>query len=272
MRFETYNRHDTFTVKLNQSTTDKILTIWEPKIEPIEVSNLGQIQHVIKNGFINSLRVKVKLRSIPHADLPLLSVDQSRTERLGLMRQAEWTQPRKHLNLYFSTGNGQWANVATLSLLRIDPFRQFDLIEYFTKDIALGLGTHGSIGISIENAGYGLLTGEDEVLCFGTATTEVVVIPEEITPIKQTDNYGAVITGTSSLFIPAIPNRKQVTLTNVGNADIFLGIGKDAELNKGICLKANGGSYEFNRSNHPFDLEINAISSGSSLLTGMVGL
>lgn len=272
MKFETYNRHDTFAVKLNQQSAENIITIWEPQQDPLEVALLNNATHVIRNGLITALRIKAKVPSIPEADLPQLAVDQSRTERLNLTRNYEWTSPRKHLNLWLKTSGGNWANIATISITNIPPFRVFDLSSYFTSDIAIALGANGAIGLSVENAGYGLLEGNDEILCSGLATTEVVVIPEEVEPISQSFNYGEAIDSTSRVFIPAIPNKKQVTLTNMGNSNVFLSIGQHAEIGKGIALRANGGSYEFNRSNHPFNLPIYAVSDGSSLLSGIVAI
>lgn len=272
MQIHSYNRHDTFAVTLNELSGSNIITIWEPKADPIELDNLPTIQRVIKNGWVNSLRIMTKVISIAEVDLPTLTVEQSRTERLGIVRTTEWQSERKHLNLHLRLNANDWVKIGTVSILNIPPFHIYDLVEYFTKDVAIPLGGYSAIGMSIENAGYGLLTGSDIIVVSGFATTEVVVIPQEIANISETFNYGATITNQSVVFIPEILNKKQVTLTNLGNADIFLSIGKPAEINKGVGLKANGGSYEFNRSNHPFNGALHAICDGSSLLTGMVAI
>lgn len=56
-------------------------------------------------------------------------------------------------------------------------------------------------------------------------------------------------TDTDSILIPENPDRVGLIIVNDGAVNIFLCIGSEAQLNKGIFLAANGGSYEINRTN-----------------------
>lgn len=266
----TYNRNESFALRLNAASSDRVITVWETRQSEADAAYLRDAEHVIINGFIKNFRVKSQLSSIAEINLPNLSVEQSRTERLNAVRNIEWQSPRKHLKLYFASNSNDWHHIATVSLLNVPPYRLINLMEYFTPNIALELGATGAIGVSMENAGYGLLSGSDELVVYGSATTEVVVIPTEIPPLQNCTPYGWTISTDSQPILPAMNGRKQITLVNLGEGEIYLNIGDDAYVGQGIALMPNGGSYEFNRSNHPVNLPIHAIATEPTELSGLV--
>jgi len=80
---------------------------------------------------------------------------------------------------------------------------------------------------------------------------------------------GITVTTASTLVVPDTRNQsieaKSVILTNAGSVDCFCARGIAAELNKGIFIKANGGSISVTTN---ASLPIYAIvASGSTLLT-----
>lgn len=267
---ETYNRNRPITVKLDASSTDRIITVFENKPEPDDAAYLRNADHVILNGFIKTFRATSILNSIPEAQLPNFSVELSRAERLSRTRNVEWTQARKELQLYLAETPNNWFPIAKASLLNIPPYRMIDLMEYFTSNLAIELGSTGAIGVSIVNAGYGLLGPTDSVYIHGSATTEVVVIPRELQPINQCTPYGWTVGTVSQVLMGAMEGRKQITLTNTGPGKIYINVGGDAVLGEGITLMPNGGSYEFNRTNYPFSLALHAIATEASQLSGLV--
>jgi len=267
---EVYNRNQPIALKLDSSSADRIITIFHCKSDTEDAGYLRNADHVVLNGFIKTLRLKANIKSVAEVQLPNLSPEQSRTERLNLLRNLEWSSPRKEVNLYVAETFNNWFCIATVSLLNIQPFRIINLMEYLTENLAFELGTTGAVGISVHNAGYGLLDANDELVIHGSATTEVVVIPATIPPIEACTPYGWTVQTDSGLVLPAQQNSKQITFTNLGPGKVFLSVGKHAELNKGIALFPNGGSYEFNRSNYPFTLPIYAIASENSALSGLV--
>lgn len=54
----------------------------------------------------------------------------------------------------------------------------------------------------------------------------------------------AAVTSTSAEAVATNSSRTGISIVNVGASDVFLGLGAAAEDNKGICLKANGGSWD----------------------------
>lgn len=272
MKIETYNRNSPFAVKLDASSSDRIITIFEPSYDAQDAPYLKSAEHVILNGFIKTLRAKSDINSLPETVLPDMSIEQSRTQRLNLLRNVEWTSPRKELRLYLAQTINNWHHVASVSLLNVPPYRLINLMEFYTENIAIELGATGAIGVSMANVGHGLLSGSDEVVIYGAGTTEVVVIPSEVAPIDGCTPHGWTITPASQVILPAQAGRKQITLSNKGPGEVYLNVGAPAVVGSGIYLAPNGGSYEFNRSNHPFNLALHAVASADSQLSGLVCL
>lgn len=255
---------------MGSNSADRIVTIFEPRITTTEAQYLQNSEHVIVNGFVKSLRARTNITSIPEVDLPNIPIEDSRTERLSKVRNIEWKEPRKHLKLWTKNASNSWFHIATVSLLNIPPYRLFDLQVYFSANLMIELGESGAIGASIENAGYGLLSGQDEVVIFGSGTTEIIAIPKQVPSIGVSNNYGWTITNESQLILPSDANRKQITLTNTGGSKVYLSFGKPAEIGEGICLMPQGGSYELNRTNYPMPLFISAVADTASTLSGLV--
>lgn len=272
MEIQTYNRNRPITVKLDSTSSSRIITVFENRTDVEDSNYLMNAQHVIYNGFVKTLRAKVAINSIPETTLPGLTLEQSRNERLLAVRDVEWNSPRKQLDLYLSQTYNNWHHIGSISLLRIPPFRIVNLMEFYTENIAIELGSTGAIGVAIKDVGYGLLGNGDEVVIYGSATTEVVVVPQEIKPIQSCTDYGWTVGTESAMILPATDDRKQITFTNTGDGTVYVNLGSDAELGKGIALMPRGGSYEFNRSNNPYNGSIHAIATEASLLTGLVCL
>jgi len=75
---------------------------------------------------------------------------------------------------------------------------------------------------------------------------------------------GSVIVGTSSIRILSENNRRVYALiTNDSSNTVYLSLGSEACMNKGIRLTATGGSFEINKDNL-FKGKISGISSASS--------
>jgi hypothetical protein len=76
---------------------------------------------------------------------------------------------------------------------------------------------------------------------------------------------GSVTVGTTTTtVVEARPAREYLSVHNNGSAVVYLALGADAEMNKGIRLPS-GGSYEINYTNL-FVGEVNAISSASTVV------
>ena len=76
-------------------------------------------------------------------------------------------------------------------------------------------------------------------------------------------NDGVSVGSGSTAVLVSNLNRKIANLVNDSDEVIYLALGVDAELNKGIRLNAGGGSYEINSTNM-FRGTVNAICTSGS--------
>ena len=75
-------------------------------------------------------------------------------------------------------------------------------------------------------------------------------------------NGNSVVTTSSGLILAENSNRRYALITNDSDTIIYLALGGAAEVNKGIRLNANGGSYEINWTNR-YTGSIYAIHGGT---------
>ena len=68
---------------------------------------------------------------------------------------------------------------------------------------------------------------------------------------------------TQQMVLPANPGRVYALMVNDGGADIYLGMGIPAVVNRGIRLNSAGGNYEINLTN-PWQGEIYAVGDATS--------
>lgn len=86
-------------------------------------------------------------------------------------------------------------------------------------------------------------------------------------PISNATNTSVTVGSSSTEVLPSKGDRYFAVLVNDSDEAIYLGLGADAELNKGVRLNANGGSVIF-EGEQVFTGSINAIcASGSKNLT-----
>ena len=81
-------------------------------------------------------------------------------------------------------------------------------------------------------------------------------------PIQVVDLKKA-CSATQQMILPANPGRTYALLINDGAADIYLGMGIPAVVNRGIRLNNGGGSFEINLTN-PWQGEIYAVGDATN--------
>ena len=84
-----------------------------------------------------------------------------------------------------------------------------------------------------------------------------------IRPIKTMAPTEVSVETSTTVALAANPSRTYASFVNNSNQDMYLGLGADAVMNRGIRINANGGSYEIN-DNNLFTGVVNAIASGGS--------
>lgn len=78
------------------------------------------------------------------------------------------------------------------------------------------------------------------------------------------------VTGTSAVVLPVNSERRYAIFTNDGGVPIYLALHDTAEVNKGVRLNANGGSYEINYTNY-YTGVVSAVCSTSANLCYIEG-
>ena len=137
---------------------------------------------VSTNSFIKNFRGIATIRSLPEINLPDFKLTDSPTEKLYKTLDIEWKSPRKQLDLLIKNGASDWQRVYSLSLLNPSgyPFRVYSLVDSYTNDSIIELGSDGQIGVRMHDVSYGLLTPEDELVLHGSWVQEIVInVPEQ---------------------------------------------------------------------------------------------
>lgn len=130
----------------------------------------------VVNGFLKNLRATEFTKNLQESPLPSFSLeDDSATKQLKAL-QVLWGSARIHLEVYFSLDGATWYQVGVVPV--IHPmgyeFRQDELFDFFTQNIAFEMEQTAQIGLKLKNVGYGLLTSTDRVEVLGSVNLEVI--------------------------------------------------------------------------------------------------
>lgn len=273
MEIKSFQRNYPIAVKLGANTGTEIITVAQGRNpDTADHPFLFKDFQIVYNCFIKTLRAKCKLTSIPEAVLPRFALEQDTSDRVLIMRDFEWKGARKQLDIHLATSFSNWVCIGSLSLIRVEPYRIFNLIELFTDNLAIELGGSAALGVSISDVGSGLLSGEDEVIIYGSYSQEIVAVSEDEQTISYSNNHQWDVSNSSQIVLNPVYKRAQTTLVNLGSYPIFLSYSNVAEIGKGIALQPQGGTYEVNRTN-PYNGVISAIADcpegNSAHLSGM---
>ena len=182
MSISSLNRTKTIALKLDSNSSGDIITIYEPQNLTLGSELIPNHTVVSHNSFIKNLKAYSKITSVAEAALPNFTDDDSDTDKLYKTLDTEWKSPRKQITLYIKNANSGWLPVGSTSLLNPMgyPFRIYSLMDLFTDNLALELGSDSSIGIQIDNVGYGLLSGDDTVTIHGNVVEEIFTASSEV--------------------------------------------------------------------------------------------
>lgn len=261
---QTYSRTQQILSSFREGN-NSLQTIYQPSA----ISPYDRVQTLRFYGFITSLRMRVDINSMVEADIPNLDADTSRTERLTALRDMEWRSPRKQISFFMRTARLDWQPIFDVSLMNRLPYYQVNLLPYLTDNISFDTSNDFMLGAQITDVGYGKLSGEDNVLIFGSVREEITTLPTDSKEISFAQPFSWEINTDSRVILPANPKRQQVTLVNRSlTEEVFINYGSSSQMNRGITLMRGGGSYEINMSNL-YRGAISAVSSGNASLTGI---
>jgi hypothetical protein len=177
MPISSINRVKTITVDLNSATGNNIVTIYQNSGVTIGDELIPGYTVISLNCFLKNLKAFAKIQSLEESPLPDFDVEDSATDKLYKTLDVEWKSPRKQLSLYIASGNQDWSQVGSISLLNPYgyPFRVYNLMDLYTDNLALELGDNSRIGIGVDEVSYGLLAEEDLVTIHGSYVEEIFV-------------------------------------------------------------------------------------------------
>lgn len=161
-----------------------IIPIYEVRAPPLGREYVPGHFLLSFNSFVKNLRAYGAVGTLATSDLPRFELEDSDSERLRKTLDIEWKSPRKQLNMFIAVSGTEWLQVGSMSLLNPYgyPFRAYNLMDFFTDNLALELGGDGKIGIQIEDVGWGLLQQGDRVTIHGSAVEEIFVRYDEPQP------------------------------------------------------------------------------------------
>ncbi|MCU0525160.1 MAG: hypothetical protein MUF72_10075 [Elainella sp. Prado103] len=266
VELQVYSRSAQILRRFTAASGNQLISLYEPAV----VTPWDRVSTVRYYGFITDFRMKVDISSISEQQLPELSIESSRTERITAVRDMEWKSPRKELELLLESPSHPAVVIASVSLVNRLPYYHVNLMPYFTDNGLINIAAGSRILARLLDAGYGLLQNTDEVVVFGSAKEEATVLPNEPRSIQSCTPYSWTVGTNSTQLLPINPNRLQLTLVNRSSAaTVFLNYGVQAQVGQGIALMPGGGSYEINQTN-PYAGIITAIADGANAtLTGL---
>lgn len=182
MSISSVNRVKTIALKLDSNSSGDVIPIYTPQNLTLGSELIPNHTIVSYNCFFKNLRVFASIKSIEEAALPDFTDDDSDTDKLYKTLDVEWKSPRKQLSTYIKNGTSGWLKVGAVSLLNPIgyPFRQYNLQDMYTDNLCLELGSDSAIGITIDNVGYGLLSGDDTVTIHGNVVEEIFVTSSDV--------------------------------------------------------------------------------------------
>jgi hypothetical protein len=161
---------------------------------------------------IEGLKAISYISSFAAAEFPVFGIEASESERFFAALNVEWSSERCQMNVLIKIGE-VFNKISVQSLLNPSPypFREYDLGSF-------SLGDNSNLYIQIENVGYGLLTGSDNVVFHGTLVRDIAIEKLVDTSVKIANS----ISTTAATIINANPSRIGVTFFNSSQIDVYI--------------------------------------------------
>ena len=188
MVITTFNRVKTIARELGTTTDNSIISIYRNTDLDIGDEFLPGYKIISWNCFVKNLKAYAKITSLDPIRLPNFGLEDSETDKLYKALDTEWKSPRKQLNVFIGE-NGNWHPMGSVSLLNPSgyPYRVYNLIDLYTQNLAIELGSDGGIAVQLQDVGFGLLTNQDRMTIHGSCVEEIIV--EHPDPLTITNVY-----------------------------------------------------------------------------------
>lgn len=141
----------------------------------------------ICNGFLTELYVYAEIDSLAENPLPSYLAEDTETERVVKTLNAQWgsTVPKFYLQLWrWREASSEWLPRGKISLTNQYgyPYTISRPLDLLTDNIARDFGEKFKLGVSIVDAGFGLLKTIDRVIVDGTWKQDIRIIKPD-TPV-----------------------------------------------------------------------------------------
>lgn len=213
MPISSVNRVKTIGIKLD-ANSDRVRVIYSNAQATVGSELLPGYKIVSFNTFIKNLKVFASIKSLDEVALPEFELEDSQTTKLQKVLKIEWTSARKQLDVYLQSDNSDWLHIGSTSMLNPSgyQFRIYNIMDLFTDNLALELGTNSKVGVGVKDVGYGLLSAEDTVVVHGSYVEEIYLDSKE-PPI----NINVAVTGS----IPTAPTLPIPSDSSIGNSTLI---------------------------------------------------
>jgi hypothetical protein len=118
----------------------------------------------------NVLATVFATNSLPPVIVPTFSVEISNSEQQAALLDLQWSSPRIQIAVYTRKNTDDWIRLVVDSCLNTSP--------YPYNEVILGnynLGVDYTLGIGLDNVGWGLLDGTDKIIVTGDIFKKVIV-------------------------------------------------------------------------------------------------
>ncbi|MEC4806517.1 MAG: hypothetical protein SAJ72_19860 [Jaaginema sp. PMC 1080.18] len=164
---------------LTPQTGSQVLEIYKcPRCGPaLAKINRDQNPIISINGFLKNFDAKTYVYSLPEQSPPVPSLTDSEYETLIKAVEYENAAAKIRLNIWTKRRGGSWdkVGVATVTNPMGFEWRQLTLLDYLTPNLSAEFGEGDSLGISLEDSGYGLLKSGDQIVIAGSFVEEICV-------------------------------------------------------------------------------------------------
>jgi len=165
---------------LTPQTGSNIIEVYRcPRCGPV-LSKIDRDKNPIVsvNGFLKNFDAKTYLENVPEKAPPVTSLVDSEYESLMKAIEYERSAPKINVNVWTRRAGGQWDKVGTTAATNPTgfAFRQLTLLDYLTPNLSAEFGEGDSLGISLEDAGWGLISGSDQIVLSGSFVEEVALL------------------------------------------------------------------------------------------------
>jgi hypothetical protein len=226
MFFETFPSHNNIALSL---TTENCYGMKALQVNKSLGFNKNSIITVNEVLALISLKVIAWISSLNEVQLPELLIEESKQQQAIKVMDLQWKSPRKQLDLYLLQNQNSYL-LGSISILHPSgyPYTQYNLMELLdANNERFLIGNDWDIGIKLEDAGYGLLNGNDKITVFGTVEkviTTAISTPPFTINLSTSSNVGTT-TPPSDIQLSAMSVNENVdantvigTFTTIGSS------------------------------------------------------